>query len=103
MFFCLSTEIIQGMVNHGMSVAAAGLACAFRLEDKFSPVSLLSSFVQEVHQTGKEMRSEGQASYVSQVCPIYCCYILCFGSLYPDNTLWMFCYRLKHVKNKWLL
>ncbi|RWR87229.1 protein FRIGIDA [Cinnamomum micranthum f. kanehirae] len=60
-------DIIQGMVNNGMSVSAAGLACAFGLKDNLSPLSLLSSYVQEVNQTGKEMRRRQQCSYVSLI------------------------------------
>ncbi|XP_077222934.1 uncharacterized protein LOC143856305 [Tasmannia lanceolata] len=56
-------DIIQGMVDNGMHVEAVGLSCAFKLEDKFPPVSLLSSFIQGVNQTTKKM-SRGQGSPV---------------------------------------
>ncbi|XP_077212370.1 protein FRIGIDA-like [Tasmannia lanceolata] len=58
-------DMIQEMVNDGMHVAAVGLSCAFRLQGKLSPFSLLSSFIHETNQTTKKMRREGQGSHLA--------------------------------------
>lgn len=102
-FFCRVTDIIQGMVNNGMSVSAAGLACAFGLEDNLSPLSLLASYVQEVNRTGKEMRRRQQCSYVSLVCLFIVLLLKLQHSLclsYYILILYGHCDRLKQMKNK---
>lgn len=102
-FFCRVTDIIQGMVNNGMSVSAAGLACAFGLEDNLSPLSLLVSYVQEVNRTGKEIRRRHQCSYVSLVCLFIVLLLKLQHGLYLSYCiliLYGHCDRFKQMKNK---
>ncbi|XP_058092752.1 protein FRIGIDA-like [Magnolia sinica] len=60
-------DIIQGMLNKQKHVEAVRLSCAFSLKGELSPLSLLSTFVKEINQTGVDSRKEGQFSYRSQI------------------------------------
>lgn len=55
-------DIINGLLAKEMHVEAVELVCAFGLEEKFPPQSLLSSFVKKACDVGVGERSQGQSS-----------------------------------------
>ncbi|XP_059297781.1 FRIGIDA-like protein 3, partial [Lycium ferocissimum] len=59
--FCISTGVIDVLVNNGRHIDAVNLAFAFELTDKFSPVSLLKSYLNEASKVCSPVKS-GNAS-----------------------------------------
>ncbi|OMO94796.1 Frigida-like protein [Corchorus capsularis] len=57
--------IIEGMAKNGMYVEAVDVASIFGLEDKFSPKTILTSFLQESTKSFKRARQEATNSPVA--------------------------------------
>ncbi|OMO52320.1 Frigida-like protein [Corchorus olitorius] len=61
----LLLDIIEGMAKNGMYVEAVDVASIFGLEDKFSPKTILTSFLKESTKSFKRARQEATNSPVA--------------------------------------
>lgn len=67
-FLFTVADLVHRMVKKGKLDAALELVNAFGIEKKFSPVSLVTSFLNEVFENTKQTKRERQGSHDSVVC-----------------------------------
>ena len=67
------TAIIEAMAKNGMLVEAVDVASIFGLEDKFSPKTILTLFLQESTKAFNRAKQEAQNSPVALVCSFLIC------------------------------
>lgn len=58
------------LVNNGRHIDAVNLAFAFELTDKFSPVSLLKSYLNEANRVSSPVKSGNAPPTTAQVCTL---------------------------------
>lgn len=65
------------LISNGRHIDAVNLAFAFELTDKFSPVSLLKSYLNEASKGSSPVKSGNASPTTAQVCTLFW-YILKF-------------------------
>lgn len=63
----LATGIIEGMMNHEMNVKAIEVVYTFGVEDKFSPQTILNSFLRQSTELWNKMKGEARGSLTALV------------------------------------
>lgn len=66
--FTLATDIADGMIRKGMVVKAVDLAYTFGLEEKYSPQTALTSFLQKSEETWKKAKQDSNDFPSALVC-----------------------------------
>jgi len=68
LLFIMAIDVADGMIKKGMAVKAVDLAYTFGFEEKYSPRTALTSFLQKSEETWKKAKQDARDFPSALVC-----------------------------------